>query len=287
MDITIYADVLFFVNFLGDFLLLFITNQIIHRYKKMKTIALAAIFGGLYSTVMFITYLPLPVSLPLHFLALIILVKLGVKSNSKLEYLKGLIIYLTLSCVAGALISMLYYYTVLSSFVVLSNGVIYYNISAFFILIALSLISLAIFLSSKISVSRTKGGVLEVQISIDGKTISAKGLMDTGNEVFEPLSNLPVIFAEQKLFEEILPGEIKSLLDKKSDECAPYYKRVRLVPYDGIWNQTSIIPAIKPDYIRVALEHKTKKITDVYIAIADKKLSITDDYSLILNKAMI
>ena len=66
-DITIYADVLFFINFFLDFLCLYITGKLLCLPMKTLRVTLAAALGGGYACVsLFLDGAPAYICIPSH-----------------------------------------------------------------------------------------------------------------------------------------------------------------------------------------------------------------------------
>ena len=53
--------------------------------------------------------------------------------------------------------------------------------------------------------------IVNVRLNIDGESLVFKGLVDSGNQLYDPLSKLPVMFVSIKKQMETIPESIKRL----------------------------------------------------------------------------
>ena len=85
------------------------------------------------------------------------------------------------------------------------------------------------------------------------------GLIDTGNQLYEPLTRTPVMVMEACVWEDVLPASwihhirkrrwIKLFADMTDDEPFIWQDRLRLVPYRGVNSGAQFMLAIKPDLV--------------------------------------
>jgi len=103
---------------------------------------------------------------------------------------------------------------------------------------------------------------IPITIKVKNKIINLKGLLDSGNSLFEPISRYPVIIIESKMINNILNDDIYD----------------KIIPYNGI-NTTGIIKGFQPEEINI----KNRKIKKVIIGVSDSKLSPNGSYNAILH----
>lgn len=110
---------------------------------------------------------------------------------------------------------------------------------------------------------------LPVIIRIGEKSINAVGLLDTGNQLKEPISKKPVVIMEKQLLE-------------KENITLPA-NNFYAIPYHSLGNKGGILRGFIADEIRIKKEQEEKIVSQVMIGICEEKLSMNGDYSLILN----
>lgn len=116
--------------------------------------------------------------------------------------------------------------------------------------------------SSKQRTERMSGFLGQVQVWIGQDHIECTGLLDTGNQLYDPLTRTPVMVMEAALWESYLPaswlrkcseGNADQLVMELGDESFSWQDRVRLVPYRGINRSHSFMLALKPDRVEVVM----------------------------------
>jgi stage II sporulation protein GA (sporulation sigma-E factor processing peptidase) len=132
-------------------------------------------------------------------------------------------------------------------------------------------------------------------ISIDKKNVSMPALIDTGNLLCDPLTNLPVIIAEYTALKDILPEEVLKLINssKKFDylelgknSCnQDWLKRLRLIPFSSLGNDGDILLGFRPDLVEIGDDKK--RTTNVIIAIYKNTLSKTQEFQALLGPQLI
>ncbi len=150
------------------------------------------------------------------------------------------------------------------------NGVFYFNIPLWFVLLAtLAAPPAAYILQNKLSRTPVRDCFI-LSIEHRGKKVTLTALADTGNFMKDPYNGNDVIIAEATsvlpLFEEIsLP---------RSGDLPLGFK---LIPYSSVGNSSSLLPGFVPDRIS-ADGHLLIRAT---VAIFDGKLCQTGDYNAI------
>ena len=185
--VVIYSDLLFLINFVLDFLCLFISGSVLNCASKTRRLIFGSVFGGLYSFVPYFLTMPTIVSLVLHIFSagLICFIGYGKRDIKKFLLLVGT--FIVTSALLGGLITAIYG---LSS---QYNDGIYSEVDSlsFFLICIFSAVvalSYGFICKRKIHIRS-----VNVQIYIKDTKISANLLCDSGNLVTEPFSALPVI----------------------------------------------------------------------------------------------
>ncbi len=140
-----------------------------------------------------------------------------------------------------------------------TNGIIYFDMDMTFLTVC-SVISYVIisFISRFTDKRAPKSKEYTVTIENNGKIITDKALMDTGNNLRDPFSSYPVIMVDKDIFKTLFTEE-----------------KIRLIPISTV-NGESIVKAFKPQKITVN-SYSTDKI---YIG---ESLVPLDEYKIILN----
>lgn len=141
-----------------------------------------------------------------------------------------------------------------------TNGIVYFDIDVTFLVVCSVFSYIVITVITKFTDKKApQSKEYYITIQQNGKSVTCKALMDTGNNLREPFSSLPVVMAEKKLFNQFhIPDE-----------------KLRLIPVTTV-NGDSLIKAFRPDSLQIG-EFVTDK---VYIG---ESATPIDEYKIILN----
>ncbi len=135
----------------------------------------------------------------------------------------------------------------------------------------------------------------KVTVSIENKTIECMGLLDTGNQLSDPLTRTPVMVMEASLWEAYLPptwceklaeGEADKLIMELESTDFIWQDRLRLVPYRGVNRGSAFMLALKPDLVRIQLDSKEYVATKVLIGFDGGTLSGEGAYRAIIHPTL-
>lgn len=214
------------------------------------------------------------------------------KPNNWKEIAKLLIFfYLTSFVFGGAALGIIY--VVNSGRISIQNGIIIGNYTLKTILIGIILAFIIIIISFKLIKNKIskKDLFCKIVIKINQKEIKTKAMIDTGNLLKEPITNIPVIVVEHKLLYEAVPKEILENIDnilggdfKNIPENIKneYMSKLKIIPFTSLGKQNGMLLGIKADGIMVEEENEVKKIDKIIIGIYNKKLSKKEEYSALL-----
>jgi stage II sporulation protein GA (sporulation sigma-E factor processing peptidase) len=165
-----------------------------------------------------------------------------------------------------------------------------FNFSIFSLTLLLCWAFISVLYKLKKSKELKEEYVVDLYICIDQQKASLPALIDTGNLLCDPLTNLPVIIAEYIALKEILPKEISRFLEsektlelfKISDVLhrTSWLKRLRIIPFKSLGNEKDLIIGFRPDQVEIGSNKKIVK--NVIIGIYTKSLSKDREFQAIL-----
>ena len=136
-----------------------------------------------------------------------------------------------------------------------------------------------------------------LKIAFGSQIIDLAALVDTGNSLHDPLSNMPVIIVEFKAIKDILPLEIQRIFEESKENdltCithvvsnSTWFSRFRLIPFNSLGKENGMLIGFKPDYIEIGDDENKKGISDVIIGIYNKTLSKNERYKALLSPELI
>lgn len=256
--LTVYVDVLIILNTLVNYFLLLAVRKITRADTSRWRIALGSLVGGVSSMLIFLENLGVIMTLfKLLTAFLMTVITFGIKPVKSL--FKKLFWLFAISFVFGGLMFAVYIFFD-TDILIYTNGIIYFDIDVTFLVVCSVFSYIVITVITKFTDKKApKSKEYYVTVQQNGKSISCKALMDTGNNLREPFSSLPVVMAEKEIFNQfIIPDE-----------------KLRLIPVSTV-SGDSLVKAFRPDSLQIG-EFLTDK---VYIGESAMPM---DEYKIILN----
>ena len=292
---TIYLDVIWLLNFGIDYLLLALTALALKRSYSKRRLILAALFASL---IVFFMFTPLSMIFfqawaKLLYSACIIFIAFGFKRWS--YFLKNLFMFYFVTFVVGGGLFALHYFwqtdtEILAGLVISTTTGFGSTFSWIFVIIGIPVVW---YFSKQqiqgITIRKLDYAKLaQVSIMIDNMTFETSGLIDSGNQLQDPITRYPVIILEASLLKEQLPkSTIEQLFhwetidNEERDELLE--KRFSLIPYQAVGKKLGLLPALKPDFVKIEYEQEQFITKKVLIGINESPLSTTGDYQCIVH----
>ena len=260
MEQTVYADLLFLVNFSMDFLCFYITSAILHKRLSVLRSFFASVAGGVYSVAILFAYLVPPFGLICDAVACALMCALVFFGRGKRisEILLSFAVYIGTSAALGGMMTALFNLlnTLELPFELLrveSEGI---PVWLFALLATVS--GAATLVGGRFFRSRQSQRCADVEIHFCGKSARLCAMCDNGNFARDPISGKSVIVGDLASLRKILPNEIvkavrsgnASVLTELSPDIA---KRLRLIPTSSVGG-SSMLFALVPDKIVVFTE---------------------------------
>ena len=191
---TVYIDLLLFLNFAFDFLLLLTTNIILKRNAKIFNIILGAFIGSLSILVLFLNTNNLQLFLIKIYLSIIMCLVTFNYKDLKYTIVNIFSFYLVSILLGGFL------YLLNIEFSYKHNGIIFYNNGLSINVIILFIISpiiLYIYIKQSKYINKRIKNYYKVDLKINKNTYNFIGYLDTGNTL--TFKGKPVILINQKI----------------------------------------------------------------------------------------
>lgn len=245
---TVYADVLFVVNFLFDAEILILLCKIYSKKIHKIRLIISACLGGVISVFAFYPYLEIFARFP---------------SSIMLPFIMVCVVFCPLDI--KDLISR--YLSFLAISFILSGAINFFGLNTVFSLLLPIPLYFMICLLRK-NIKKKKG---EVMLEYAGKTIKTEGFFDSGNMLLS--GGLPVVLGSRKIFMELFDCDFSN---KNINSLSERFE-MRIVPFTSL-GKTGTVLGVKLNRIWV----DGKEYNDVVLAYAGDKFS--DD--LVLNSVM-
>lgn len=267
MKQTIYIDVLFCVNFVIDYIMLISVKHIMALPSRRLRLLASASVGGVSSFIILLPPLNFFVSLILSIAEAVLMVAMAFMPLKRRLFVKtsGLLFCVSF-CFCGAMTAVISVFLPQNTLV--RNGTVYIGISPF-LLIGLTLICYVILrlFYNIMNKGEIKSTFCSAEIKYKGKTVIAKGIIDTGCTLHEPFSGECVIVGKSESFKNISDSEkyMNAEYEYHFNNCG-----IRLVPFSSVGGN-GVIPAFKPEKIKLITENKDINVS-AYLALCNKNI---------------
>ena len=289
---TVYIDVVFLENLILNVIILYATSLIAKTNLKIIRTLISASIGSIYAIMYYIFQIGLYSNIIFKFVLSVIMIYVAFNPKEFKTLLKVLILfYLTSFVFGGASLSVIY--LVNAQRINIQNGMIIGKYTMNTILTGIIIAFIVIVIAFKIIKSKISKNDLfcDIRFKINNKEIKTKAMLDTGNLLKEPITNIPVVVAEHKLLYDVIPNEILDNienilggdLEDISDEVkSDYISKLKVIPFTSLGKQNGILLGIKADELIVEEMNSEKKIDKVIIGIYNKELSKKRTYSALI-----
>lgn len=290
----VYVDVLFATNLVVNYLLLLATGKLAGRIVNARRLLLASALGALYAASALVCPLNAAYSLPARLAFGLFMVALSFPGQKLQSFITVAVSFYLCSAMAAGTAMALQSYRVsilLQNPVVPSDGdVVHWWI------VASSLAVLSVF-----PVIARAGGfqpgkplpLMGLELEVGGRTLGLTGLVDTGNNLRDPVSNLPVVVVDWEPLRKIMPGEVSafflstwdSMPERLSD--TPMGKRLRLIPYESLSGRKGVLPGFRPDHVVILEKNGQRVKKDAIVGVSGERLSPSGLYQALLHPDLV
>lgn len=233
---------------------------------ELRYIFLAATIGSMYVITLVYPQLKSFSTALFKIIVAVILVLISFRKRKIMFNLKALAIFILYSMMlAGACLFMQYNENCdISNFVIknFSHNKLMISIMIIYMIID----RVVVYIKERKDLSNL---VYDIDIVLKSSEKNIKAFLDTGNELREPSTNLPVIIVEKSVFKDV---DLKAY-DK-------FY-----IPYRVVSGQGGNLQGFKPEYIKIYEGNKTAT-REVIVAFCEERLSDFNDYEALLSRGV-
>lgn len=288
-----YLDITLAVNGLMDAFLLGFTAYLLRRRIDPGRLLIAVIIGGI--PVLFILYDFSDLTTVSRVLVPFIMVGVGLRTRSLVDLAKGVICFSLLAAACGG---SFYFF---AGWLGLSDKITPFLTLAKFLFLPFIIILLIGGCRIWEKINRTNlfldNILYEAEIFFEDKSLKIKALLDTGNDLRDPISDRPVMLLEEKAALPVLPPDILNFLslswrDSTSDpwpflwNAEHYYlPRITFISAKGI-NGQSWLPGIRSVKVQISQSGSSWEQL-VTVALVNRKLSSEEKFQALLHPEQI
>lgn len=293
---SIYVDVVFFINMIMNIVILLITTWLARFSIVWWRVLLAACWGAVYVIFSMLPQLSLLYS-PLAKLLVsvsIIIICFGFKNLKTLVWQIG-IFYITSFILGGAVLGWLFFWHAHSPYLKLSNitppTLILLFTSSSFCLVVLFMLAKFV-LNRMLNVHK----LYHTEARYKDKSVAFTAMLDTGNSLYTILGRRPVVLVDQTTIEKIVTDCVARFLhecpSEKVFECleecgdAEWLSRVQVIPYRAI-GSSNLILGFRPDGLSIKTEDGIIETDNVVLGLYCGNLSNSGLYQALLHPAIL
>jgi len=294
--VDIYADVVFLINWIMNFLIFRITAMIVKRRPKVWRIVL----GSGASALLFCLLIFIPgINQYYNIFSALIVLLTGVLITFGFICLKELgkvVVFAHISAFAvGGIGSAIFFSTNMGNLI---GNVVGFTINyfSFRVLIAAACISYIIIKFILMAINKViikKQAIYNIKIISGERSAEISALVDTGNSLIDPVSKSPVIIAEFEYVYEFLPKKMQALYTSRQEDDLSliisaisgeeFEKNIRMIPFRSLGTENGILIGFKPDTVEIAKDNEVVKLYDVVVGIYNLSLTKNGDYQGLLS----
>jgi stage II sporulation protein GA (sporulation sigma-E factor processing peptidase) len=300
---SIYLDIIWLLNFSFDLFLLLLTAIVLKRKIFKVRIFLAALLGScivlmMFSPLAFITIHPIG---KLIMSMIMVWVAFGFK-RFRFFFQSLLTFYFVAFMVGGGMIGAHYFLQAEMSYL---DGVLMTNSTGFghpiswlFVLIGFPIVWM--FSRNRLEGLEAKkihfDQLVTVSIRVDSIQFTLKGLVDSGNQLFDPITRSPVMIIDtlkaqdyipQQLVNQAIQDDVMKSMSESGNDSHPWEHRVRIIPYRVVGSEHQFLLGFKPDEVWIETKNEKIKVHKTIVGLNRTKLSSEDEYECIVHPKML
>lgn len=256
----------------------------------------ASIIGGLYATLHLWPNFTLAYTLPVKILSSILMIWIVFGYRNPFVFLRTLGVFYFICFVTGGAMVALHY--LLAGDAEVAGGILFTEtkgwgspVSWVFIMIGFPLV----WLYTKFSFQSMKERdqieqyMTAVRIQIQGNSFECTGLVDTGNQLRDPISRAPVMLVEMQKLIEYVPVEVQTMFLSKDWEQSwsgippEWMVKIRIIPYRAARTDSDMMIAFKPDQVEIWKDNQWNNVGKILIGIDVGQLSTDGSYQAIIH----
>ncbi len=263
----VYLDVMILENFIVNLFILFLTSQTLKINNKILYLLTSSLLGSLYILVLIIPSLALFNKLIFKILIAFILILMAFHKKDLIFNIKATAVYIVYSMIIAGLCVFLECNSMNSRTFLFIEKFSYKKLMMSMMIIYIIGNKLVWYIKDRKDISSF---IYDVDIILKKDQKSVRAFLDTGNELREPATNLPVLVVEKDVFSNV-----------NLDSYDKFY-----IPYRVVNGNSGNLEGFKPNYIDVHIGGKKEK-KEVIIALLEGKLSTIKDYRALLSRGII
>lgn len=294
---TIYIDIVIIENLIMNYIILCATGMVSKNKIRHLRLIMASLLGAIYSVVAYMKILEIYSNIVLKILLSVIIVYIAYNPQTVKKLWKTLVMFYLVSFVFGGVAFSLIY-IIKPQDIIMKNGLFLgtYPLKTIILgaIVAFAIIIIAVKIIRK--KFTTKDMICDIEIILNNKKINTKALIDTGNMLKEPITNIPVVVVEKILLYECIPKEILNNinqiiggdLEKIPQQIqSQYISKLKLIPFSSLGKQNGMLLGIKVQQIKIIKESEEITKENIIVGIYQQSLTKNGEYQALMGMEFI
>lgn len=134
-----------------------------------------------------------------------------------------------------------------------------------------------------------------LRLVLNGLTIEAKGLVDTGNQLMDPLTGSPVCILSIHGKEKLLPKEVVAMIEKGVENMSleskelpdGWQEKMRIIPCRVVGEDNQLLIGFKPDALYIDVSGEYKEASKCVISFTKQQLSSDGNFDAIIHPKLV
>lgn len=296
----VYVDIMLLINFIMDFFILWATGKLTGFKARWSRLMVGALCGAIYSLIIFLPQSEIFTALVTKIICSVLMILLAFAPLSFRHFLRSFVyLYIISFVMGGAVIAAIYMTDSSPPIIQACNGAAILTNSFSYGWLTVGICVALVVGWGGISYVRknwVQNNLLSnLVIYLQGRKVSVQALLDTGNQLVDPLTQQPVIIVEIFALQHLLPERIlqavtdeeinMTVLSSRLDK--EWTSRLRLIPFNSVGRIHGLMLGIRPDYIEVHGKAGKIRRDDIIIGIINRNLTKEGKYQALLNTQII
>lgn len=298
MKQVVYLDVVFLINLAMDYLLLWTAGKVGPLRTSVLRLSIASLIGAAYSLLLFWPDAHFFITTAAKVGFSVVMVLVAYELGGIWKFLQAMLyFYLVAFSMGGAMLGAIYFFTSTNSTYGLLNGLLAFlgNVPYAWLLVA----GAAAVLLARWGTFFIRRNFLHsffqvpVIIRFDNHDFPVQALVDTGNQLRDPLTQRPVMIAEYGVLKNIFPRSLQEAMESGQEinyreltgmlAGSPLARRLHLIPFTSIGKVKGMLLGLRPDEVIIVAGDRPVKIKDIIIGIYQQQLSPEGSYRALLH----
>lgn len=298
----VYIDVVFVINLVMDYTILWATAKFGQFPTSTKRLFLGALVGAGYSAVLLFPAFSFLYDLLVRILFSLVIVGVAFSPQGLRRFIQAVIyFYLIAFTMGGAILGGIYFLGRNPLIYGAVNGLLVNLVNVEYTWLLAGVAAAAIL--AKLGVAFIKKNFLKeylrvpVTIKLADYRFDVEALLDTGNQLKDPITQVPVLITELRVLSPVMPLDVREVFQHAADsdihqilgrlKPSVWSSRIRVIPFTSIGKHHGMLLGLRPDEVIVRTNERTVRTKNVVLGIYNKALCPRGSYQALLHPDLI